>query len=183
MAINLGLIASQITGHLNNNSFESIATFTIGAGGSSSGVTFNNIPQTYKHLQIRMLVQGTGPDIIAQYNSDTSQSYFRHYLYGNGSTPNSGGNTSVSNNWVEFAYTPSTANVFSASVTDILDYTSTSKIKVNRSFTGYDTNSAGNIILYSGAWNSTAAITSILIGSFSGSLNQNTHIALYGIKG
>ena len=47
-------------------SFDSIATVTVGAGGSSS-ITFSSIPSTYKHLQIRLLAQtnrATYPDNI-----------------------------------------------------------------------------------------------------------------------
>ena len=36
--------------------YESIATVTVGAGGSSS-VTFSSIPSTYTHLQIRFTAQ------------------------------------------------------------------------------------------------------------------------------
>ena len=40
------------------SSYDSIATVTVGSGGSSS-IVFSSIPQTYKHLQIRGFVQTT----------------------------------------------------------------------------------------------------------------------------
>ena len=55
----LGVIASQITGHLSTNSFESIQTVTVGSGGQSS-ISFSSIPSTYKHLQLRCFAAGAG---------------------------------------------------------------------------------------------------------------------------
>jgi hypothetical protein len=44
----LGIMASQISGHLVTNSYESIADrTTVGSGGTSS-ITFSSIPRTYK---------------------------------------------------------------------------------------------------------------------------------------
>ena len=49
----LGIIASQDYNRV-TNSYESIATVTVGSGGSSS-LTFSSIPATYTHLQIRYM--------------------------------------------------------------------------------------------------------------------------------
>jgi hypothetical protein len=76
-----------------------------------------------------------------------------------------------------------TANAFSTSVLDILDYANTNKTKVIRSLDGNDTNGSGNVGLYSGMYNSTNAITSVTIAPQSGNWNQYTTFALYGIKG
>ena len=60
MAPILGIWASQnysrysITG-----SYESIATVTVGSGGSSY-IEFTSIPGTYTHLQIRGILRNTG---------------------------------------------------------------------------------------------------------------------------
>jgi len=62
--------------------FQSISTVTVGAGGSSS-ITFNSIPSTYSHLQIRALSRsqrsGSAADEIYMTingNSLTKNHYF-----------------------------------------------------------------------------------------------------------
>jgi hypothetical protein len=50
----LGIIASAITGNLVTTSYESIATVTVGGGGSAR-CYFSSIPATYTHLQIRSI--------------------------------------------------------------------------------------------------------------------------------
>ena len=66
-------------------------------------------------------------------------------------------------------------------VIDILDYTSSTKNKVVKSFDGLDANGSGGYIgLSSGLWQQTSPITKIsfhLTSYLSG-----THFALYGIK-
>ena len=47
--------ATGISLALDNNFMEPIASTLVGSGGSSV-ITFNDIPQTYKHLQLRVLV-------------------------------------------------------------------------------------------------------------------------------
>jgi hypothetical protein len=49
----LGIMASQISGHLVTNSYESIQTVTVST--ATPSITFSSIPATYKHLQIRGL--------------------------------------------------------------------------------------------------------------------------------
>jgi hypothetical protein len=47
----LGIMASQISGHLETGAYESISTVTVGGGGSAT-ITFSSIPGTYTHLQV-----------------------------------------------------------------------------------------------------------------------------------
>jgi hypothetical protein len=54
----LGIIASAITGNLVTTSYESIATVTVGGGGSAT-IDFTSIPATYTHLQIRGIARST----------------------------------------------------------------------------------------------------------------------------
>jgi hypothetical protein len=68
------------------SSYESIATVTVGSGGSSS-IDFTSIPSTYKHLQLRIMANANASNrICIAYNSDTNTSnYNSHYIEGNGS--------------------------------------------------------------------------------------------------
>jgi len=182
-----GVVASGKTAStISTNSYESIATVTVGSGGSSS-ISFSSIPSTYKHLQIRALARSTQAegvgDFSISYNSDTTNGNYAYHrliaegtgVYAQGSASNrSAGFISGANN---------TSGVFSGVVIDILDYASTSKNKTLRTLNGYDNNGSGWLGIYSNLWiNSSTAISSI---SFTCNSNfaQYSSFALYGIKG
>ena len=179
----LGIIASSISGNLVTNSYESIATVTVGAGGTST-ITFSSIPNTYKHLQIRWIaLNGTNPAYTKiNFNSDTGANYAWHQLYANGSTVVGAGGGSktfaIADESVGGA--TSTAGV---AVADILDYTDTNKNKTVRVLSGRDQNGSGNVVFNSGAWFNTAAITRIDLTFSSSNVAQYSQFALFGIKG
>jgi hypothetical protein len=160
---------------------------------TTSSVTFSNIPQGYKHLQIRGIAQfnpedgSTGFDRFrVTVNSDTGANYSQHQLYGTGATATASSSTSQNNMIIgSVSMSPNGANYFAPSIIDVLDYASTNKYKTFRIATGGERNSTdGLIYLQSSLWMSTSAITSITIG-FDGSrkYTQYTSFALYGIKG
>lgn len=184
----LGVIASSISGNLYSNSFESIQTVTVGAGGVSS-IDFTSIPSTYQHLQIRYIAKSTNAATAAdnlglRFNSDTGSNYTRHYLDGSGTTVTSGNNTSVTQVYATCGQSSATyTNVFGGGIIDILDYANTSKYKTSRAMSGVEFTAAGGAIQYtSGLWMSTSAISSINIRALSGNLAQYSTFALYGIK-
>ena len=157
--------------------YESIATVTVGSGGSSS-IDFTSIPSTYKHLQIRGFYKG-GDNAYGQFNGDTGSNYKSHYILGYSGTiiANVGGNPP---NYVFIGR--SSTNQFGSFVCDILDYTDTNKYKVTRSLAGWDNNGSGEVQPSSGLWMNTNAITSIkLYGPTS--FTQYSSFALYGIRG
>ena len=165
--------------------FESIATTTVGVGGTSS-LSFGSIPQTYKHLQLRIMARNSGDYISARatFNSDSSSIYTLHELYGDGISVAAAAQINIAYYPCSLVGGSSGSGVFSAGVTDIFDYTNTNKFKTARTLTGFDRNGAtGYVELTSGVWRSTSAITSITIVPNSGSFVQYSHFALYGIKG
>lgn len=187
----LGIIASSISGNLSTTSFDSIATVTVGAGGSST-ITFSSIPSTYTHLQLRISARtdrntSTGDFYSIRFNSDSGANYIvGHQLYGDGSTAGSYFN-GASGNQIYVERIPSlnsTANVFSGTVIDVLDYKNTNKNKTTRALCGYDNNGANTqIALASGAWMSTSAISRIDITSGTiANFVQYSSFALFGIK-
>ena len=184
----LGIIASQISGHLfTAGTFDSIATFTVGSGGSA-GITFSSIPQTYTHLQIRMIARNSSSSdaVRGQFNSDTTAAnYSGHLLYGDGASAGAAAATSFGKFGAGYqAQSSTTAGTFGVSVLDILDYTSTSKGKTTRFLGGYDANGTGSVGLFSSGYYATpAAITSIYIFPDSGNFAEYSSFALYGIKG
>ena len=169
--------------------YESIATVTVGAGGSTA-ITFSSIPSTFKHLQIRYIGRSsTDNNIRIAYNSDTSNAnYVFHNLRGDGSATSvlafvSGGSNSMilANEGVT---TPTQgSNIFGVGVIDVLDYANTNKYKTTRTLAGYDANGSGFVTLNSSLWMSTSAISSLSITNNSNTIQQYSQFALYGIKG
>jgi hypothetical protein len=185
--------ASNSITALVGGSYESIATISVGAGGSSS-IDFTSIPSTYTHLQIRYIgltnraTYGID-DLNMRINSDTGGNYSSHRLYGNGASPSSDASTSASS-MVGISYSGTTVSSYPGSaVIDILDYSNTNKYKTVKSISGIDVNGTiggvpGYMFFVSGNWRNTSAITSISLYSGNGStITQYSQFALYGIKG
>ena len=174
----LGIWASQNYSRTPLTGFCSIATTTVGAGGSST-ITFSNIPQVYKHLQIRCAVLTTAGGINIQYNSDTGSNYTYHQLYGTGTSALANAGTSQTAGFIGF--NNAAGSNPTAIVCDILDYQNTNKYTTHRSLAGTDVNgSGGTLTFFSGLWLNTAAVSTIDI---KGTFNQYSSFALYGIKG
>lgn len=182
----IGITASQNYPRV-TNSYESIATVTVGSGGSST-ITFSSIPSTFKHLQLRILMRDnravTENSTQITFNGDTASNYSYHYLAGSGSAASAGAAANLG-----FIYTFQTsanaaANIFDAGILDILDYSNVNKYKTTRELQGNDRNGAGSLNFISGSWRSTSAINSITLTPASGaSYVQYSSFALYGIKG
>lgn len=165
------------------------------SGNGTASITFSNIPQTYKHLQIRIIAKNSAAAggigiFYTQFNGDSTYTNYRsHILYGNGTSALTNSNQAVDRLGCEAGYLADTAstNLYAATIVDIHDYASTTKNKTIRSITGYDGNASGNEIigLRSGAWFSNAAITSIKIETTDPAatfFNTGSRFSLYGIK-
>lgn len=194
----LGILASSNYQRI-NLAYDSIATTTVGAGGSSS-VTFSSIPSTYTHLQVRVLAQtnrATYPldEMKVTFNSDSGSNYAWHNIqtdprqaYPNGVVA-AGGATQTSIQQLALCSSVVT-NGFAGGVLDILDYASVNKNKTLRYFGGtagsaYVSSYITPVGFFSGLWmNSSTAISSItLVPTFGSNFTQYSSFALYGIKG
>lgn len=168
--------------------YESIATVTVGSGGSSS-ITFNSISSTYKHLQLRVFGKSdralNRDGLSIRYNSISTNDYVNHYLYGDGATAGAGYDYAGSyGNAYRVSGNSSATNIFGAIVLDILDYGNTNKYKTIRYLGGQDLNGAGEIYFGSHLFMKTDAISSITITPTAGTNFLNySHFALYGIRG
>jgi len=188
---NYGSMLAGNTAYELPGDFESIASTTL--GGTSSTVTFDNIPGTYKHLQVRILAQSTratfsADNIRLQLNDDTGNNYSRHFLLGDGSSASSGATSSTDYMWCGQISSTVTANIFGTTIIDILDYADTNKYTTIRSLFGVDINGvnntiAGSVGIWSGNWRNTNAVTKMVFNAQSASYAEKTHFALYGIKG
>lgn len=189
------LYGSMLAGNtaFEKTDFYSIAT--INPSGSTSNVTFSNIPQDYTHLQLRVSTKeannGTSNwyGLEAQFNGDTGSNYNDHFLITYAVT-GGGAQTNVADNAVNatklYFGIPSRGNgddvTFGGFITDILDYTNTNKFKTTRTIGGFCFNATPNRLdLISGCWRSTSAVTSISI-NFAGNYANYSSFALYGIR-
>jgi hypothetical protein len=167
-----------------SSSFVSLATAVVDSGGASS-ITFNSIPSTYNHLQLRVYAQetvsGGGFDNMNYYfqSDNASGNYVAHSISGDGSTIFAQGSLSRNTGLIYNALSTN-SNVFGATIIDIMDYASTHKNKTIRALAGVDFNGSGRTGITSGLWlNNTTAISSITLTA--SSFTQNTKIALYGV--
>ena len=181
--------ATGISLALDNNFMEPIATTIVGSGGVNS-VVFNDIPQTYKHLQIRILSRDARSgvsvnSVFTNLNSDFGTNYSQHGLYGSGSAAFATGSASQNYGVLhQEASGSAAANVFGAGIIDILDYANKNKYTTMRGLTGYDDNSTGRVALWSSVWLDMSAVTSITFSNSTGAnFLQYSRFSLYGIKG
>jgi hypothetical protein len=178
---NLGIIASSISGNL--SSYESIATITPYT--TTSTVVFSSIPSTYKHLQIRWFARGSSlAGLYWTFNGDNGANYARHRLSGDGGTASSSGLASQNQIYTVASWgIPNATSTFAGGVYDILDYQNTNKYKTMRGLAGQNSVTSGGVEVVSGLWMSSSAINSITISPNTGTIQANSHWALYGIKG
>ena len=174
-----------------SSSYESISSFT--AVGGETTITLSSIPATYKHLQLRYISKDTyaasdGSQASNIYfNGDTGSNYAAHRLRANGTAVAASGNgpqTGIDRDSILNVY-GNLANYYAAGIIDIIDYASTTKYKTLRAFSGADINvdGPGKVVLSSGLWMNTAAITSISINGWITACAAGSIFALYGIKG
>lgn len=188
---NLGIVASSISGSkIVTSSYESIATVT--ASGGETSLSFTSIPSTYKSLQIRGISRDTysggvvgNSELFFTFNSDSTSNYSNHQLYGNGTSVTSYGQATYTAILTDANLLGSVGtNYYANSITDIIDYASTSKYKTTRTFFGANNNSSSTnfeIGMFSGCWRSTSAITRIdITGDYT--FAAGSTFALYGIK-
>jgi len=178
--------SNSVTISLDTGGMFPIGVFTLGS--SSSSVTFSNIPQTYKHLEIRSVAKETSAangsyNLRIRFNGDSGANYTIHRLFGNGTSATSDAFTSTTSTIAGNVAANGFSNVQGAGICQILDYNSTGKLKTVKTLSGADTNSTDSYIFNtSGLWLSTSAITSITLITDATSLAAGSMFALYGVK-
>ena len=180
----LGIMASAMSANLwqPQGAYDALSTVTVPSGGAAS-ITFAGIPTGYKHLQIRALYLNTGSysNIEMQFNGDTTTNYSWHEVYGDGSGVGATAYVSVAQIRPILGAVGTTNQA--VGIIDILDYANISKFKTTRSLSGADTNGGTNyILLRSGNWRNTNAITSISFTPQSGLIGQYSQFTLYGVR-
>ena len=182
-AIGYGAFSVAIAGD-----FQSIASQTVGSGGASS-VSFTSIPNTYAHLQIRVLTRNTSSgngNFNMVINNDTTTNYTFHSLEADGASAGAYGEGKVRTEAIQVGVQATASNsssIYGVTIIDILDYANTNKYKSTRCLSGFDANGSGLLRFNSHLWNSTSAIDRLDFSNTTGNFVQYTNIAIYGIKG
>ncbi len=154
-----------------------------------SGVlSFLNIPQGYKHLQIRAVIRSTYNGAENFYMRFNGQTYTMsgHALNGNASV--AGSFNYSNNNYADMIAIASAANspgIYSTFIIDILEYSSSTKNKTIRGFGGFVSGSNQAVQLRSNLVLTTTPISSITeMGGTSGTgILSGSRVSLYGVRG
>ena len=177
----LGILNSQAAGG-GAGAFDLLETVSLTS--SVSSVTFSGLDAytDYKHLQIRAVpLSGSFDGITFRLNSDsTSANYKAHFLQGDGSTVGSfsaDGNAGFRN----FGATGN-SNTTYAHVIDILDFSNTSKNTTVRALQGAAGSTIDVIVLRSGVYLQTSAISSLNFIHQSSTFIAGSRFSLYGVK-
>jgi len=188
MPIPLGIFAVAGAGG-GGATYEQIATQLVTS--SVSSVIFSSIPATYKHLQIRFTCKssssGAAIDSWLRFNSDSGANYASHWIRGTGSAMSSSNYLPGNEILLKYGSISSNDSRFAGGIIDLLDYANTSKNKTVRSFQGAIFGSSDqSVVLNSGLWRNTTAVTSIEYianGGATRTIESGSRFSLYGIKG
>ena len=173
---------------LATSAFESIASSSI--SGSPSSVTFSSIPQTYKHLEVRVVARTNATsagaiDMYMQFNSVTSGYNWIESVGSSASNINaSSGISSTTWNIMRNSLPRASETGYGVAIARIMDYTDTNKNRNAYWFCGYKGQTGyGNISNVSGTSGSAAAISSLTFSiEGGGTFTNDSHITLYGLK-
>ena len=167
---------------------EAIATTYLEADAAS--VTFDDIPSTYEHLQLRISMRDATADafesIYLQLGDsghspvDTGTNYARHYMYGYTSSAYAGSTSGDTNIWLgKVAAATSVAATYGCLVVDILDYANANK---NTTVVGLDSSGTGDYVRFgSGLWTDASVVNAVkILGN--GNLVRGSEFTLYGLN-
>lgn len=161
------------------------------SGSSTSSVTIN-VPNTYRHLEMRVMGRNSrpntnGPNWCNPNNDTTAANYITQYLYSYGTSNLTGAAYSTSEGGLSLnsAGNNSGSNIYGAATAVIFDYNDTDKWKTFVQTGALSNNNSGDEVSgpTAGMWKSTAAITSLVFYPFVSPFIEGTTIAVYGLKG
>jgi hypothetical protein len=162
------------------STYSPIATHTIPS--DTSSYTFSSIPGTYTDLVLVANYRDTRSDTYSypniRFNSDTSTNYSFTILTGDGTSASSSRSSNATAiTFYEMAGNGAAADVYSPAIIQIQNYANSTTYKTCLIRDSY---SGGTMGAQAGLWRSTAAITSITIGTAFG-IKAGSSFTLYGI--
>jgi hypothetical protein len=165
------------------NTFELIASSTVGSGGAAS-ISFSSIPSTYTDLVIKISGRSDLSQIRESFKinlNGSTASFTEKGLYGLGT----GGSGSESNANPLFASAATaTSNTFSSIDIYVPNYTSSNYKSISMDSVTESNDASGPVCyLASGLWSNTSSVSSITF-TFSSASNfvQYSTAYLYGVK-
>jgi hypothetical protein len=169
------------------NTFELIASSTVGAGGASS-IDFTSIPSTYTDLCLKLSLRnsyaGTYVSGKLTVNNNTSSIYTSKNLAAGGSSVSSNSyGPATKLEWGPAGANNLTANTFSNVEMYFPNYTSSNNKSISIDAV-METNDATNnaLQLWAGLASTSSAISSIEVNFNAGSWMQYSTAYLYGVK-
>jgi hypothetical protein len=161
-----------------------IASITLGA--NTSSVTFSSIPQTYTDLVlvIQPVAGASNYNSQFRFNGDSGSNYGATILAGNGSSAASYRGSNITAGYLDSEGYPSTTAGATTQIMHVMNYANTTTYKTTLNRSG---RASSGTDLGVTTWRSTAAITSITLGSDLGA-GRTTYVSgcilnLYGILG
>lgn len=153
--------------------YESLASTTLGSAQSS--VTFSGISGIYTDLiliaQAKFTANPSYSGIV--FNNDSGSNYSSTFLRSTGSAASSGTNTNAGQ-----ISSGSYSTNFTLDIFNIQNYSNSTVYKCVL----YKTNQNNDVLLRTGTWRNTAAITSVKYQIDSGNLDVGSTFTLYGVK-
>jgi len=166
------------------NTFELIATVTVGSGGAAT-MAFTSIPATYTDLLVKRSARGTASgnnvDTKMTFNGVTTAYTIRN-VYGDGTSAASFSDATTNYTGGETNGTSTTALTFDNAEIYIPNYAGSTNKSVNLNNVVENNATFGLNWLQANLWSNVAAITSITFTPGSGNFAEFSTAYLYGIK-
>jgi hypothetical protein len=159
--------------------FESIYTTTLST--NTASVTFSSIPATYTDLVVVTSLRVSSTDItsLVYFNNSTS-SYTRRVLYGDGATATSASASDAGVLWTN--QSNNTADTFGSATIYIPNYSGSNNKSVSIDFVTENNTTTAYAAINAFLWSNSSAITSIKLVPNAGNYVQYSTATLYGIK-
>jgi hypothetical protein len=184
----LGTIASSTRQGLSTTAFWALDSYTF-PNASANTVTFNSIPQDYKHLMIVFQGAGTINDgTRLRFNGDSgASSYFGVSVadgFGSSQSTSLGITTNSMSDIFSLLGNSYGAQASTAGVAWVNDYTNTVKLKTCTAYqANLNSSNEGGVWVASGMYlASTAAVTSLSLTARTQNFDTGSTIAIFGIK-
>ena len=155
----------------------------------TASITWSSLG-SYEHLQIRCNIKSDRSGSMVDgfqitFNGDTASNYSHHYMWGTSSSTSGNAFTStrlnIQNQLAAQGGVTDAAN-FSTGIIDVLDYRNANKNTTVIATMG-STGNWSTVSFESGLWDSTAAVTSILLDQVNGpNFMRGSEFTLYGLN-
>lgn len=168
------------------NTFELIASSTVGSGGAAD-ITFSSIPATFTDLCLKYSARGTGLsdtwDLGKLRFNNNNIGYSTRLLQGTGSAASSNSDSSSDIVFLFINNIGATANTFSSNEIYIPNYAGSTNKSLSSDWVT-ETNATATLMgIVAGLWSNTAAINQITLYPKSGfTFVQYSSFYLYGVK-